>query len=38
MARIKKTSLVDQIYSKLREDIITLNIPLVTRLNVNELQ
>lgn len=38
MARIKKASLVDQIYSKLREDIITLKIPLGTRLNVNELQ
>ena len=38
MARIKKTSLVDQIYSKLREDIITLKIPLSARLNVNELQ
>ena len=38
MARIKKTSLVDQIYSRLREDIITLKIPLGTRLNVNELQ
>ena len=38
MARIKKASLVDQIYSRLREDIITLKIPLGTRLNVNELQ
>ena len=38
MARIKKASLVDQIYSKLREDIITLKIPMGTRLNVNELQ
>lgn len=38
MAKIKKSSLVDQIYSKLREDIITLKIPLGTRLNVNELQ
>ena len=38
MARIKKMSLVDQIYSKLREDIITLKIPLGARLNVNELQ
>ena len=34
MARIKKASLVDQIYSRLREDII----PMGTRLNVNELQ
>ena len=31
-------SLVDQIYSRLREDIITLKIPLGARLNVNELQ
>lgn len=38
MARIKKASLVDQIYTKLREDIITLKIPMGTRLNVNELQ
>lgn len=38
MARIKKMSLVDQIYTKLREDIITLKIPMGTRLNVNELQ
>ena len=38
MARIKKASLVDQIYSKLREDIITLKIPMGTRINVNELQ
>lgn len=38
MARIKKASLVDQIYSKLREDIITLKIPMGARLNVNELQ
>ena len=38
MARIKKMSLVDQIYSKLREDIITLKLPLGARLNVNELQ
>ena len=38
MARIKKASLVDQIYSRLREDIVTLKIPLGTRLNVNELQ
>ena len=38
MARIKKTSLVDQIYSRLREDIITLKIPLGARLNANELQ
>ena len=38
MARIKKASLVDRIYSRLREDIITLKIPMGTRLNVNELQ
>lgn len=38
MARIKKASLVDQIYSRLREDIITLKIPMGARLNVNELQ
>ena len=38
MARIKKASLVDQIYSRLPEDIITLKIPMGTRLNVNELQ
>ena len=38
MARIKKMSLVDQIYSRLREGIITLKIPLGARLNVNELQ
>lgn len=38
MARIKRTSLVDQIYQKLREDIITLKLPMGTRLNVNELQ
>ena len=38
MARIKKASLVDQIYSRLRENIITLKIPMGTRLNVNELQ
>lgn len=38
MAKIKRASLVDQVYSKLREDIITLKIPMGTRLNVNELQ
>ena len=38
MAKIKKMSLVDQIYSRLREGIITLKIPLGARLNVNELQ
>ena len=38
MASIKRASLVDQTYQKLREDIITLKIPMGTRLNVNELQ
>lgn len=38
MARIRKESLVDQIYSKLREDIITMKLPMGARLNVNELQ
>lgn len=38
MARIKKESLVDQVYQRLREDIITLKLPLGTRINVNELQ
>jgi len=38
MAGIKKTSLVDQVYSELRNEIITLERPLGSRLNVNELQ
>ena len=38
MAGIKRASLVDQTYQKLREDIITLKIPMGTRLNANELQ
>ena len=38
MASIKRASLVDHTYRKLREDIITLKIPMGTRLNVNELQ
>lgn len=38
MASIKRASLVDQTYQKLREDIITLKIPMGTRLNANELQ
>ena len=38
MARIKKASLVDQIYTTLREDIISLKIPMGARLNVSELQ
>jgi DNA-binding GntR family transcriptional regulator len=35
---IQKSSLVDQVYKKLRDDIITLQIPLNSKLNVNELQ
>lgn len=38
MASIKRASLVDQTYQKLREDIITLKIPMGTRLNASELQ
>lgn len=38
MAAIKKQSLVDQIYQRLREDIIKLRLPLGSKLNVNELQ
>lgn len=38
MAAIEKRSLVDQVYKKLRDDIITLQIPLNSKLNVNELQ
>lgn len=38
MAAIKKQSLVDQIYHRLREDIIMLKLPLGSHLNVNELQ
>ena len=38
MAKIKKQSLVDQIYAKLREDILTLKLPLGSRINVNEVQ
>lgn len=38
MASIKRASLVDQTYQKLREDIITMKIPMGTRLNANELQ
>ena len=38
MAAIKKQSLVDQIYQRLREDIIMQRIPLGSHLNVNELQ
>ena len=38
MSKIKKQSLVDQLYSQLREEIITLRYPLGSRLNVNEIQ
>ena len=38
MAAIKKRSLVDQVYERLRNDIITLRLPLGSRVNVNELQ
>ena len=38
MLSIKKQSLVDLVYEKLREAIIQLQIPLGSKLNVNELQ
>lgn len=38
MAAIKKHSLVDQVYEHLRTDIITLQRPLGSKLNVSELQ
>lgn len=38
MAGLKKQSLVDQIYDQIRTDIITLKMPLGSRLNVSELQ
>lgn len=38
MAAIQKQSLVDQVYARLRGDIITLQLPLGSRINVNELQ
>ncbi len=38
MAPIKKRSLVDQVYERLRADIITLRLPLGSKVNVNELQ
>ncbi len=38
MASIKKRSLVDQVYERLRDDIIALRLPLGSRVNVNELQ
>ena len=38
MLSIKKQSLVDMVYEKLREAIIQLKLPLGSKLNVNELQ
>ena len=38
MAVLKKQSLVDQIYDQIRLGIITLKMPLGSRLNVSELQ
>ena len=38
MEKIRKQSLVDQIYSKLREEILFLRIPLGSRINVNDIQ
>lgn len=38
MAAIQKVSLVDQVYTALRNDIITFRRPLGSKLNVNELQ
>ena len=38
MAAIQKRSLVDQVYERLRGDIITLRIPFGSKINVNELQ
>ena len=38
MAAIQKRSLVDQVYERLRSDIVTLKLPLGSRINVNELQ
>lgn len=38
MAAIKKRSLVDQVYERLRSDIVTLRLPLGSKVNVNELQ
>ena len=38
MEKIRKQSLVDQIYSKLREEILFLRMPLGSRINVNEIQ
>ena len=38
MAIIKRVSLVDQVYDKLREKIVTLQIPFGSKLNVSKLQ
>ncbi len=38
MPAIKKRSLVDQVYERLRSDIVALRLPLGSRVNVNELQ
>lgn len=38
MAKLQKESLVDQVYQHLREDIITLRLPLGSHVNVNSLQ
>lgn len=38
MAAIQKRSLVDQVYERLRGDIIDLRLPLGSKVNVNELQ
>jgi len=38
MASIQKRSLVDQVYERLRGDIVTLQLPLGSKINVNELQ
>ncbi len=38
MAKIVKQSLADQIYIRLRKDILTLRYPLGSRINVNEVQ
>lgn len=38
MAKLKKESLVDQVYARLRGDIITLKLPLGSHINVSELQ
>ena len=38
MASIQKRSLVDQVYDRLRSDIIALRIPFGSKINVNELQ